>query len=238
MRIRGRRRCRDCGHEWSYFDTGSVGCPDCGSLRSVGTDDRRRHTDAAVTLDLSPHRAAVGDDTAIVDVADDLKTTLREYVRRRGFVRGGDLRTVDDTLLAAAELLHAVDVFERLRGTPDDSVRLYLLELLSGADAGDRPDPAAVPEAMTDARGLAYAEVLDRFCSDLGTWLGDHPDPAARRVRERLDTHVRRVNAVYGDVSPAESETLVQAARDLVAYLADNDEAALATAEGRLAGLG
>jgi uncharacterized Zn ribbon protein len=237
MRIRGRRRCRDCGHEWSYFDTGSVACPDCGSLRSVGTDDRRRHTDAAVTLDLSPHRAAVGDDTAIVDVADDLKTTLREYVRRRGFVRGGDLRTVDDTLLAAAALLHAVDVFERLRGTPDDSVRLYLLELLSGADAGDRPDPAAVPEAMVDARGLAYAEVLDRFCSDLGTWLDDNPDPAAGRVRERLDTHVRRVNAVYGDVSPAESETLVRAARELVTYLVDDDEAALATAEDRLAGL-
>ena len=237
MRIRGRRRCQACGREWSYFDTGRVACPDCGSLRSVGTGERQRHTDAPVDLDLSEHRAAVGEDTDIGGVADGLKTTLRDYVRRRGFVRGGDLRTVDDTLLAAAELLHAVDVFERIRGEPDDSVRIYLLDLLSGADAGDRPDPSVVPDAMAAARGLAYAEVLDRFCTDLGTWLDDHPDPAGEQVRESLDTHVRRVNAVYGDVPPAESEALIRAARDLVNYLTTDDEAALATAEERLSGL-
>lgn len=237
MRIRGRRRCQDCGREWSYFDTGSVACPDCGSLRSVGTGDRERHTDAPVELDLSAHRAALDDVTDVGDVDEDLKTTLRDYVRQRGFVRGGDLRTVDDTLLAAAELLHAVDVFERTRGEPDDAVQLYLLDLLSGADRGERPDPSAVPEAMTDARGLAYAEVLDRFCTDLGTWLDNNPDPDAERVRERLDTHVRRVDAVYGDVPPAESETLVRAARELVGYLVSDDEAALATADERLAGL-
>ncbi len=237
MRIRGRRRCQDCGREWSYFDTGSVACPDCGSLRSVGTGERQRHTDAPVALDLSEHRAALGDDTDIGGVADELKTTLRDYVRQRGFVRGGDLRTVDDTLLAAAELLHAVDVFERIRGDPDESVQLYLLDLVSGADTGDRPEPAAVPDVMADARGLAYAEVLDRFCTDLRTWLDDHPDPAAERVRESLDTHVRRVNAIYGDVPPTESEALVRVARDLVSYLTTDDEAALATADERLAGL-
>jgi len=237
MRIRGRRRCEDCGREWSYFDTGSVACPDCGSLRSVGTGDRQRNTDAPVTLDLSEHRAALEGVTDLEDVADDLKTTLRDYVRQRGFVRGGDLRTVDDTLLAAAELLHAIDVFERIRGDPDDGIRLYLLDLLSGADEGERPDPSTVPDAMADARGLAYAEVLDRFCTDLGKWLDDNPDPAGERVRERLGTHVRRVNAVYGDVPPAESETLVRIARDLVTYLTTDDEAALATAEERLSGL-
>jgi len=237
MRIRGRRRCQDCGREWSYFDTGSVACPDCGSLRSVGTGKRERHTDAPVALDISEHRAALDDATDLGGVADGLKTTLRDYVRQRGFVRGGDLRTVDDTLLAAAELLHAVDVAERIRGTPDDAVRVYLLDLLSGADRGDRPDPSAVPDAMADARGLAYAEVLDGFCTDLGRWLDDHPDPAGERVRETLDTHVRRVSAVYGDVSPAASEALVRAARDLVTYLTTDDEAALATAEERLSGL-
>ena len=238
MRIRGRRRCQDCGREWSYFDTGSVACPDCDSLRSVGTGERQRHTDAPVELDLSDHRTAIDDATDLGGVADDLKTTLRDYVRQRGFVRGGDLRTVDDTLLAAAELLHAVDVAERIRGTPDDAVRLYLLELLSGADTGERPEPSAVPEAMVDARGLAYAEVLDGFCTDLGRWLDDHPDPAGERVREALDTHVRRVNAVYGDVPPAESEALVRATRELVTYLTADDGAALATAEARLAELG
>jgi hypothetical protein len=90
---------------------------------------------------------------------------------------------------------------------------------------------------MADARGLAYAEVLDRFCTDLGTWLDDHPDPAGERVRERLDTQVRRVSAVYGDVPVRESETLVRVARDLVRYLTTDDEAALSTAEERLSGL-
>jgi hypothetical protein len=90
---------------------------------------------------------------------------------------------------------------------------------------------------MMAARGLAYAEVLDRFCTDLGTWLDDHPDPPGERARERLDTHVRRVSAVYGDVPPAEPEALVRAARDLVRYLTTDDEAALSTAEERLSGL-
>ena len=183
MRIRGNRRCENCGREWSYFDTGRVACPACGSLRSVGTGDRERHTDSAVELDLSEYRLALDD------------------------------------------------------GPSDDAVQLYLLELLGGADAGDRPAPESVPESMTDARGLAYAEVLDRFCTDLGTWLDDHPNPAAGRVRETLDTHVRRVQAVYGDVPPGEVETLVRAAREIVKSLTTDGETTLATARERLSGL-
>ena len=237
MRIRGRRRCKDCGREWSYFDTGQVNCPDCGSMRSVGTGDRERHTDSAVELDLSAPRAELDDATDIDDIASELKTTLRDYVRQRGFVRPGELQSVDDTVLGAAELLHAVDVFGRTRD-PDDEMQWYVLELLRGADDGQRPDPSSVPASMTDARGLAYAEVLDAFCSDLGTWLDDNPDPAARQVRETLATHVKRVDAVYGDVPAEESELLVRAARDLVSYLVDDDEMALTTAQDRLSRLG
>ncbi|WP_256290390.1 hydrogenase maturation nickel metallochaperone HypA [Halobellus inordinatus] len=237
MRIRGRRRCKDCGREWSYFDTGQVNCPDCGSMRSVGTGDRERHTDSAVELDLSAPRAELDDATDIDDIASELKTTLRDYVRQRGFVRAGELQSVDDTVLAAAELLHAVDIFGRTRD-PDDEMQWYVLELLRGADDGQRPDPSSVPASMTDARGLAYAEVLDAFCSDLGTWLDDNPDPAARQVRETLATHVKRVDAVYGDVPAEESELLVRAARDLVSYLVDDDEMALTTAQDRLSRLG
>ncbi|MFB6092463.1 MAG: hypothetical protein ABEK02_05580 [Haloquadratum sp.] len=236
MRIRGRRRCQDCGREWSYFDTGRVDCPDCGSMRSVGIGGRRRHTDSPVSLDLAPHRADLPDDVALADIEDvaaDLKATLRDYVRQRGFVRGGELRTVDDTVLAAAELRHAVDVLDRTRD-PDDDARLYVLSLLGGADRGERPDPSSVPASMSDARGLAYAQVLDDFCSDLGTWLDDNPDAAGRRVRETLQTHIKRVDAVHGDVAPEEVETLVRVARDLVTYLTDGDETALATAEDRL----
>ena len=237
MRIRGNRRCEDCGREWSYFDTGRVACPDCGSLRSVGIGDREQHTDSAVELDLSEYRSELNDDFDLGAVTDELKTALRDYIRQRGFVSGGALEPVDDTVLAAAELLHAVDVLDRRRGTPDDPVQLYLLDLLRGADAGDRPAPESVPDSMTDARGLAYAEVLDRFCTDLGTWLDDHPDPAAGRVRETLDTHVRRVQAVYGDVPPEEAEIIVRAAREIVTSLTTDDEAALARARERLSGL-
>ncbi|MGQ4555655.1 DUF7117 family protein [Halobellus sp. GM3] len=237
MFVRGRRRCTDCGREWSYFDTGTVDCPDCGSLRSTGLGDRKRHTDSAVTLDLSTHRNELGGATELRDVVDDLKETLRAYVRQRGFVRGGELQPVDDTLLAAAELLHASDVFQRTRD-PSEEARLYVLELLRGADSGERPRASSVPESMRDARGLAYAEVTGRFCADLGTWLTDHPDSSARDARETLDTHVTRIEAVYGDVPTEESEAIVRAARELVAYLTAGDESALARARDRLSRLG
>ncbi|WP_336023165.1 DUF7117 family protein [Halobellus salinisoli] len=233
MRIRGHRRCKECEREWSYFETGTVNCPDCGSLRSVGVGERERHTDSAVTLDLSPHRAELDDNTDLEDVAEELKATLRDYVRQRGFVRGGALRPVDDTVLAAAELLHAVDVLVRARD-PTDDARLYVLELLRGADDGERTDPSSVPDSMTAARGLAYAEVLSTFCSDLGAWLDDHPDAAAGRVRETLETHLRRIEAIQGDVPVAESDRLVRASRDLVAYLTEDDETALVRTEERL----
>lgn len=233
MRIRGRRRCKECEREWSYFETGTVNCPDCGSLRSVGIGDRERHTDSVVTLDLAPYRGELDEHTDIEDVAEDLKEALRDYVRQRGFVHGGDLRPVDDTVLAAAELLHAVDVLARTRD-PTDDARLYVLDLLRGADDDERPEPSAVPDSMTAARGLAYAEVLSTFCTDLGTWLDDHPDSDAGRVRETLETHLRRVEAMQGDVPPAESERLVRASRDLVAYLVADDETALIRAEERL----
>ena len=72
---------------------------------------------------------------------------------------------------------------------------------------------------------------------DHEAWLDDHPDPAAGRVHGTLDPHVGRVQAVYGDVPPAESETLVRAAREIASGLTNGDEAALATARERLAGL-
>jgi hypothetical protein len=253
MRIRGRRRCKECEREWSYYDTGSVACPNCGSLRSVGVGDRRRHTDSAVELDLSPHRSAVGvaDESSSPpgdesggtgrrlfpeDVADDLKSDLRAYLRERGFVNAGELRDVDDAYLAANELLHAVDAFVRLRDANEDE-QLYLLSLLGGADRGERPDPGDVPPSMTAARGAAYAESLAAFRRDVSLWLDDNPDPDARRTLDALADRVKRVDALEGDVPVRESETLVRAARELAAYARDGDETALAAARDRLARL-
>jgi len=174
MKVRGERECQGCGARWSYYETGSVECPDCGSLRSVGVDDRTAHTDAPASLDLSPHRTRFGDasGTLPAEGVDDLKSALREYVRKRGFVRGGELLPLDTTYLAARELLEAVDCYDRLRD-PTDADREYLLGLLAGADDGDRPATADVPERLREARGMAAARAVTEYRSDLLAFLDE-----------------------------------------------------------------
>jgi len=101
MRVRGERECGDCGTRWSYYETGAIACPDCGSIRSVGVDDRTEHTDGAADLDLDAARAALAGGTGAYDeaVAD-----LRAYLRRRGYVDAGRLHAPDDEQLVVAEL--------------------------------------------------------------------------------------------------------------------------------------
>jgi hypothetical protein len=235
MKVRGLRECRDCEHRWSYYETGSVECPACGSLRSVGVDDRTRHTDSPVSLDLSPHRRAV-DAGGVTSAADDLKRELRRYRHKRGFVRGGELLPLDGTFLAATELLHAVDVVARAREVTDDE-EFYLLDLLRGADAGERPDVESVPESMRAARGLAIAEAVDDYRRETLGWLDDNPDPSARRALGTVSDLVKRTRAIEGDVPLATAEALVAATRDVSAYLREGDEDALATARDRLSRL-
>ncbi|RAW45522.1 hypothetical protein DQW50_08185 [Halorubrum sp. 48-1-W] len=177
MKIRGERKCHDCGNRWSYFETGTVECPDCGSLRSVGTTARATHTDSPVTLELSPHRDRFGEarGTLPTEGIDDLKRDLREYVHKRGFIHSGELRDLDSTYLAARELIEAVDVYDRLRN-PTDADREYLLALLAGADDGDRPDTTVVPEAMREARGMAAVRSVDEYRADLSTFLEELAD--------------------------------------------------------------
>jgi hypothetical protein len=237
MKIRGTRECKDCGHQWSYYDTGSVACPNCESLRSVGLDERTQHTAGAGTLDLSSHQHALGDDgTDVTDVASDLKSTLREYLRQRGFIHGGDLRSLDDTFLTAHELLQAIDVYARARDPTDDE-RLYVLALVRGADDGNRPAVDDVPESMRAARGLAYAKAVSDYRRDVVTWLEDNPDSEARTTLGALVDHVKRTESLRGDVPLQTSERIVQAVRDLGEYLVAGDETALATARDRLSRL-
>ncbi|WP_424015134.1 DUF7117 family protein [Halorubrum xinjiangense] len=167
MKVRGERECQSCGARWSYYETGSVACPSCGDLRSVGVDARTAHTDAPVSLDLAAHRERFGDspDTLPRSGVDDLQSDLREYCRKRGFIDGGRLAPLDATYLAARELLEAVDCFERLRD-PTDADREYLLALLTGADNGDRPPADEVPTALREARGMAAVRAVEAFRSD------------------------------------------------------------------------
>ncbi|MWV64098.1 hypothetical protein GRS48_04555 [Halorubrum sp. JWXQ-INN 858] len=224
MKVRGERECRDCGARWSYYGTGSVACPDCDSLRSVGVGGRTTHTDAPVDLDLTAHRTRFGEARGTLPSGgvDELKRDLRAYVRKRGFVRGGELRPLDATYLAARELLEAVDAYDRLRD-PTDPDREYLLALLAGAEAGDRPAPGDVPTALYGARGLAAAQSVSAYREDLLTFLeelssdedrGDHDDRDDRGNRDDRDD---RSVTVEGD----DPHSRIDPARELLERLRD-----------------
>jgi uncharacterized Zn finger protein (UPF0148 family) len=235
MKIRGQRECKECGARWSYYDTGEVACPECGSLHSVGVEEERSlHTATAVTLDLAPVRNAV-DDEPVGRVAERAVDRCREFTRGYGFVEAGELRPLDDTYLAAMELRHvAGELARRLNVAADEE--WYFTELLR-ADEGYRPDPESVPESLRAMRGLAYANAVREYRSDLRTYLEEHPDPAASAVIERLVGRVKRVRALDGDVPARDAETLVSVARDICRYFGEGDECALAEAENRLDGL-
>jgi len=232
MKVRGRRECQDCGCRWSYYETGSVACPDCESLRSVGVGDHTLHTDSPATLDLTPYRTAAAEER-LADTVDDCKRDLRAYVRRRGFVDGGRLRPLDETVVAAAELLQVIDAFDRLRSATDAD-HAYVLALLRDADRGERPGPSAVTDDLAPARGLGDANAADDYRRDLLAWLDEHPDPEARRTLGTLRERIKRVEALEGDVPPSDAESLVAAAREVGTSLREDDETALAAARDRL----
>ena len=234
MDVRGERECKACGARWSYFETGSVECPECGSMRSVGVGERATQTDGAAELDLTAARnAAVDDLRGALEPAVD---ACREYCRSRGFVAGGDLLDLDDTYLAAQELRRAAVFLGDAMRVGEDETR-YLLALLNGADRGERPEPADVPESMRAARGLAYAAAVRAYRSDVRAYCdGDPPEPE-RGLLERLRDHAKRVRALDGDVSPEDGERLVLAAR-AVGDAIRGDETAIEEARAHLDRLG
>lgn len=237
MEIRGERECQECGERWSYYETGSVTCPACGSMHSVGVDDRTQHTDAEREFDLTDVRTAAGSGP-LRDAAERAKDTAAEYARGRGFIRGGDLLDLDDTYLAARELRHAASMIERGLAPAEDE-EFYFLTLLRNADDGERPDPADVPESMREARGLAYANAVNAYLDDLRSWMDERETPAdAGSVLETLRDHVKRMRALDGDVAPENADRLVDAANELAEYLRSGDEDALEQARAHLSRLG
>lgn len=235
MDIRGDRECTACGTRWSYFETGSVGCPACGSLRSVATGERSRHTDTPVEFDLTAVRAAV-DDVPTGELAERAKSACREYVRNRGFVRGGDLRELDETYVAATELSHAADLVGRAT-RPTEDEELYFLALLRDADAGIRPDTEDVPPSFREARGLAVADAVGAYRRDVRQWVDAREtalEPAARSLLETLTDYETRLDMLEGDVDPEIAEDLLAATRHL-GYGVQGDAAELERARERLA---
>ena len=232
MRIRGDRTCRDCGATWSYFETGSVACPECGSMRSSGSGDRSRHTDGTVELDLEEPRsmAAEGD---LEDAVREASPRCLEYIRQRGFVDGGALLVLDDEYVHAQELRHAAVLLPthvELRATE----RSYLLALLE-ADS-DRPAVERVPDRFRSARGLGIAAAVRDYRDELRTWLDDQPDrSAASGLLESLGERVKRIQALDGEVPPSEAADLLRAGRATGRYCRDGDEESLETARSMLA---
>ena len=242
MKLRGIRECQSCETVWSYYETGSIECPNCGSLRSVGTEARRKHhTDSPVDLDLEPILLAVADDS-VETIVDELGPPLREYTRRRGFISGGKLRPLDSTYLGAWELRYAVDRIEE-RTTPgpgealDEFERLYVLELLRAVNEGDRLPADQVPDSMHDVRGAAYTDAVSIYREELTTWLDEHPDAEARRTLGTLRDYIARANALDGAVPIETAETLRTVTTEIYEYLTAGDESALASARDRLSRL-
>jgi len=235
MKIRGERECTECGTRWSYYETGSVGCPACGSLQSVGVDERTEHTDMQVAFDLTPVRNAV-DEVESDDLAERARDRCRDYVRRRGFVNAGTLRELDDTYLAATELLHVADIVAREIHL-DEREELYFLALLRDADQGERPPVADVPTSLRAARGLAYANAVREYRRDIRTWAEDRELTTSQRgALETLGEHVTRIRMLDGDIEPQAAEQLITATRDLTNGLR-GDEMAFSQAQERLTSL-
>lgn len=225
MDIRGERECQTCGARWSYFDTGEIACPDCGSARSVGVGERRTHTGGRSELDLSDARAAV--ETEPIDqVADLAVEAARGSVRAAGFVDGGNLRPLADEDLLARELEAVGSALSHAMRVSDDEEH-YLLALLRAPVEDGRPGPDEVPDALTPARGLAVARAVGDYHRDLRSYLSD-PGGDLATALSAIRARRKRIEALDGDVDPRKAERLVGAIRDVYAYLERDDEAALA----------
>jgi hypothetical protein len=227
MEVRGERECQSCGNRWSYYDTGQITCPECGSVRSVGLDEPTEHTASDVTLDVTPILGKVGE-MSIRDLAEEAADTAREYTARAGFVDAGELQPLDDTFLVAAELRRVGATLSHVMQIADEE-ELYLLELLRSVDEGDRPAPEDVPETLAPERGLAVTASADAYLTDFRRAVPER-ERRVDSVLSSVRTHRKRIEALDGDVDPAEAEQLVRTVRDLSAYVREDDETALSRA--------
>jgi uncharacterized Zn finger protein (UPF0148 family) len=230
MEIRGERECTDCGAQWTYYETGSIECPECGSLRSVGVGERAEHTAGPVELNLQPAIEQI-DDEALESVADTAVEQARTYLRAVGFVHAGELLPLLETYLLAAELRRVGTTVGRAMRVGDDE-ELYFLSLLRGGADSERPPPTEVPDSLRAERGLAVAAAAEAYISDIRR-LYENPEPAVTDVLSAVRARYKRIEALDGDVAPTESEAVVRALRDLGSYLREGDETALARARGR-----
>lgn len=230
MEIRGQRECQDCGRQWSYYETGAIECPECGSRFSLGVGDPAEHTTGGVDLDLSEAIDAV--DTVPIRVVADLAVeAVSEYLRRVGFVNAGELEPLSDETLAAFELRRVGATVGRLMD-PSEDEELYFLDLMRGVTADERPPPSTVLDTFAPERGLAASAATEAYVSDLRRVVSERPT-ALDRTLSTIATRRKRIEALDGAVDPAETERLVDAVRDVSAFVRTGDETALERARER-----
>jgi len=230
MDVRGERECRECGAQWSYYETGSIRCPTCDSVRSRGVGERALHTDAGVELDLSEVRERAADED-YREAARLARDTTRTFLAGRGFISGGELRPLGETYRRAAELRYVADGIERRLQLDDDVVERFLALLREEETGGP-------PAALRGAYGLAAADAADAYASEIRTWLeANQPDTDPTGALERLREHVSRAEALDGEIAPETAEKLVAAARDIGRACREDDPTALAAAEETLTAL-
>ncbi len=230
MEIRGERECTNCGAQWTYYETGSVECPECGSLQSVGVGERTEHTAGPAELNLQPALEQI-DEEPLDSVADTAVEQAQTYLRAAGFVHAGELLPLLESYLLAAELRRVGTTVGRAMRVSDDE-ELYFLSLLRAGATGDRPSPADVPESLRAERGLAIAAAAKAYISDVRR-LYEDPEPAVGNVLSAVRARYKRIEALDGDVAATESEAVVRALQDLGDYLREGDETALARARDR-----
>jgi hypothetical protein len=227
MDIRGKRRCTACGARWSYYETGEIACPECGSLKSVGIDDRQTHTAGTTDLDLTGVIANI--ETATTrELAEGAAEATASYIRTVGFIDAGSLEPLSERYVGACELRRVSTTVSRLL-EPGPDEELYFLSLLRGVADGDRPPTTEVPDSFHPERGLAATAAVDAYLTDLRQYYETREQPVDQ-VLSWVTTQRKRIDALDGDIEPTEADRLVHTVQDLGTYLRTGDETALARA--------
>jgi uncharacterized Zn finger protein (UPF0148 family) len=227
MDIHGNRKCTACGARWSYYETGEIACPECGSIKSVGVEERRTHTAGTTELDLVGVMADI--ETATTrELAERAAEETARYIRTVGFIDAGSLEPLSDTYVGACELRRVSVTIGRVLEL-DTAEELYFLSVLRGVDDGDRPAAGEVPESFHPARGLAATAAVDAYLTDLRRIYEDREQPVDQ-VLSWVTTERKRIDALDGAVDPTDADRLVNTVRDLGRYLRTDDETALARA--------
>jgi hypothetical protein len=230
MQFTGHRRCKQCASEWSYFETGSVSCPECGAIKSTGIGGPEPHTAQHTSLELAPYWEVTDEEVRIE--SDKIRRAVTEFLSEYGFIKGGDFLPLHDEVLAAGELRHAAYRYNTL-GDPSEEVEHYLLGLLRAVMGESRP--TSPPDVLKQARGRGTADILEQFLRDMRQWTQARAATELMPIRESFRTHLHRIQALEGDVDPVVLSRLIQSARAVQQYIAREDQQSLSKARDHLA---